>query len=302
MHPSNALDNDNWSSWIGRSVAMEQYLDPSCLQALAATLNVDSAKPLTTVPPAWHWAFFNAAVPHHQLAEDGHPRRDLPGSLLPPVPLPRRMWAGSRIQYIRPLPINVMAQKVSTIARIAPKTGRSGEMCFVTLEHTISVDGDVCLIEHQDIVYREASRPRLEKNNADHINTAQSTAPQEQDNVVWTHQLTPDQVMLWRYSAVTFNAHRIHYDLPYAQSVEGYESLVVHGPLTATLLHHFACTCLDGRVLHSFEFKGLSPLYVGKPLQLQAWPAADDACAIHLRAINSDGVVAMSALAKFKHC
>jgi 3-methylfumaryl-CoA hydratase len=231
MEDMNAMID--FSDWVGRTQTQRQRIDLLAVAALAATLDLDAAPHAgAPLPPGWQWLFFNPVARQSTLGEDGHPRRDLPGSFLPPIPLPRRMWAGSRIRYLAPLPVGAEAARISRILNIVPKEGRAGRMCFVTVEHTLAVDGRDCIVEDQDIVFREASPPSAAP--------AAELLPAEAAPVQWEEGLVPGTLLLFRYSALTFNGHRIHYDQPYARDVEGYRDLVVHGPLTATLLQQFA--------------------------------------------------------------
>ncbi|MEJ8850033.1 FAS1-like dehydratase domain-containing protein [Variovorax rhizosphaerae] len=282
---------NDFNDWVGRTETKHALIDPTAIAALAATLDVaDAPGSGESVPPGWQWLFFNPVAAQRVLGEDGHPRRDVEGSFLPPIPLPRRMWAGSRINYLAAVPIGSQAARTSQILKISPKAGRSGSMCFVTVSHTIAVDGRVCAVEEQDIVYREAATATA---TAPVVAEAASPAP-----VQWRDHLVPSTTLLFRYSALTFNGHRIHYDLPYARDVEFYRGLVVHGPLTATLLQQFAARCKPGQRLASFEFKGVSPLYCGEPMELQAWEDPLTS-ALHLRAVNAQGAAGMQASAKW---
>ncbi|MDR5765869.1 MULTISPECIES: MaoC family dehydratase N-terminal domain-containing protein [unclassified Caballeronia] len=276
--------------WTSRTEILHEHVDARRVEALAATLDVSmdvaEGNPL---PPGWQWLFFNPVARRSELGMDGHPRRDTPGSFLPPVPLPRRMWAGSRIQYLRGVPIGSEMTRTSRIAKHVEKEGRAGKLCFVTVEHRISVDGEGCIFEEQDIVYREAS-------SASPMTQPAPDAPSE-----FRQTFTADSTVLFRYSALTFNGHRIHYDKSYACEVEGYRNLVVHGPLTATLLQNFASSCRPGHRLSGFEFKGVSPLLVDEGFELQAWADADDSSLLRMRVIDARGALGMLASAQFRN-
>ena len=287
------MDTDNpFPGWTRRTEVLRQRIDPLAVEALAATLDL-AIEPARgkLLPPGWHWLFFNPVARRGSLGEDGHPIRET-SSFLPPVPLPRRMWAGSRIRYLSELPIGAEAMRSSRILHITNKEGRAGRLCFVTVEHRISIDrkGNSmdCIVEEQDIVYREAVQSISRPANA----VITPDAP-----VQWRERLTPDNTMLFRYSALTFNGHRIHYDQSYACDVEGYKSLVVHGPLTATLLQNFAQICKPQSRLKAFEFKGVSPLFVNETLELQAWCNPDDSSLLNMAAVDSNGALAMQATA-----
>jgi 3-methylfumaryl-CoA hydratase len=272
--------------WIGRESTHTQRIAAAPVAALAATLDMDEAPGIgSALPPGWQWLFFNPIVRRSQLGDDGHPRR---GDLLPPIALPRRMWAGSRIRYLAPLRIGALATRTSRILRIVEKIGKTGPLCFVTVAHTIASEGLDCIVEEQDIVYRDGVGP--------HPTTA-APSPATPVASQWTRTLTADTTLLFRYSALTSNGHRIHYDLPYARDVEGYRGLVVQGPLMATLLQGLALACRPGKPMSGFEFKGVNPLFVGAALTLQAWP--DSAGGIALRALDAQAILAMQASARW---
>jgi len=204
------------------------------------------------------------------------------------VALPRRMWAGSRIRYLSDLAIGSAAVRRSNILKVANKTGKRGSLCFVTVENVTCSDGRECIVEEQDIVYKEATAPGT---------PAPSPTPHE-DTPAWTRVVAPDTTLLFRYSALTFNGHRIHYDQAYARDVEGYPDLVVQGPLTATLLQGFAVEHAGGRQLAGFDFRGVNPLFVDRPFTLEGRQADDGALAVWAR--GPDGELAMSATATFR--
>ena len=282
----------DFSAWIGREETAQERIDPLRVAALAATLDCGVAPAEgDPLPPGWQWLLFNPAVRHSLLGEDGHPRRDGTAGFLPPVPLPRRMWAGGRIRYRVPLRVGALALRTSRILTVVPKQGRGGRICFVTVEHTTACDGRTCIVEEQDIVYREAAAPARPG--------AAPVAPPPADPVQVQERriLTPGSTLLFRYSALTFNGHRIHYDLPYAQEVEGYRGLVVHGPLTATLLQQFAQDFRPGTRLARFDFRGVAPLIAGEAVELQVCGDPADAQGLLLRAIDRHGALAMQASA-----
>ena len=244
-----------YEDWIGREERFEEEISVSKVQAMAATLDWDrSPQPGEPLPAGWHWLFFNPVVRRSQLGLDGHPRR---GGFLPPIENARRMWAGSRISYLSDLPVGALAQRVSSIQKIEHKVGRTGALWFVTVSHRTFCDGVMCISEEQDIVYREVS-PGMAKS------PAITPAPQHAE---WSFDVVPDPTLMFRYSALTFNGHRIHYDLDYAQRVEEYPNLVMHGPLTATFMQQF-CVQKTGRGLASFEFRGVSPLFSGQTIRI----------------------------------
>ncbi|CDZ61720.1 hypothetical protein [Neorhizobium galegae] len=173
------------------------------------------------------------------------------------------MWAGGRLQYIAPVPIGKIAEKISEILSVTPKSGKAGRLVFVTVRHRIVCDGAVCIEEAQDIVYREPPQA---------VAAPPASAPAAPEGATWSETLTPDPVLLFRYSALTSNGHRIHYDAPYAREAEGYPDLVVHGPLISTLLHGVARRARPGKRLHHFDFRAVSPLFVSAPFALEAAP------------------------------
>ena len=246
---------DDYSAWVGRSETREDVATAAPLAGLAALLDHD-VSPWTagTVPPLGHWLYFLPAARQSVIGEDGHPRRDSQG-LLPPVPLPRRMWAGSRLDFLTPIAVGAALTRVTTIEAIKPKRGASGDLLFVTLRHDIAANGVPAIREEQDIVFREPA-PASPAPQA-----PTPVAPAEPADA--TRSISPDPVLLFRYSALTFNAHRIHYDRDYARDVEGYAGLVVHGPLIATLLMDHAQRAAPDIVPRQFAFRAEAPLIDG---------------------------------------
>jgi 3-methylfumaryl-CoA hydratase len=275
-----------YDAWIGREELRTERIHATVVQAMAATLDMDTAMEAgEPLPPGWQWLFFNPAVRRSGLGADGHPKR---GGFLPPIELPRRMWAGSRLRYLADVPVGAEATRRSRILKVENKVGKRGSLWFVTVEHTTTCEGTACIIEEQDIVYREATPPG-----------ATAAAPPPYDGQAeWSRGFQPDTTLLFRYSALTFNGHRIHYDQAYARSEEGYPDLVVHGPLSATLLQHLALEHGNGRPLARFEFRGVSPLFVSRGFQLEGRHAEDGALALWAR--GPDGELAMSATAAFR--
>jgi 3-methylfumaryl-CoA hydratase len=277
-----------YEAWVGREEIRNAYILVSSVEAMAATLDLEPVpRSGDALPPGWQWMFFNPEARRNELGIDGHPKR---GGLLPPIELPRRMWAGSRIHYLRDLPVGAAATRRSRIQKIEQKAGKRGALCFVTVEHTITCKDAKCIVEEQDIVYREQPTPGL--------NVA--PPPQRYDGKAqWSRNFEADTMLLFRYSALTFNAHRIHYDQAYARDEEGYPDLVVHGPLTATLLQQFALEHAGGRRLSRFDFRGVMPLFVNRAFQLEG-RAAPDGATLAVWARGPDGDLAMSATAIFE--
>jgi 3-methylfumaryl-CoA hydratase len=233
--------------WIGRSETKTDTISVAPLVALSALLDRDDPRPQPgdRAPPLAHWLYFLPAYRESEVGPDGHA---LKGAFLPPVPLPRRMWAGSRLEFLRPLVVGSQATRTSTIKDVVPKQGRSGPLVFVTVRHEVSDGGGLVLSDEHDIVYRGESA----------LAAAHTPAPGGEQ---WKREIHPDPVLLFRYSAVTFNSHRIHYDHPYATGIEGYPGLVVHGPLIATLLLDLFRRNMPGARLTHYEFRALKPLY-----------------------------------------
>ena len=237
--------------WIGRTVERHDVVTAAPLVALSALLDREDPPPRNgdAAPPLAHWLYFLPVYRQSEAGPDGHA---LKGDFLPPVPLPRRMWAGSRLEFLRPFSVGAEVSCSSRIADIAHKEGRSGPLVFVTVRHEVSDAGGLVLTDEHDIVYRgeTALAPR-----------AASAAARAPEGEAWRREIHPDPVLLFRYSAVTFNSHRIHYDHPYVTQVEGYPGLVVHGPLIATLLVDLFRRSMPGATLRSFAFRALKPLY-----------------------------------------
>ncbi|WP_415806417.1 MaoC family dehydratase N-terminal domain-containing protein [Bordetella muralis] len=281
-----------YAAWVGREESRTEYVNVNTVAAMAATLDWEKTPAQgEALPPGWQWLFFNGAARRSGLGTDGHPQR---GGFLPPIELPRRMWAGSRIRYLNDLPIGEQATRQSRILKVENKVGKRGSLWFVTVQHTTTCQQRDCIVEEQDIVYREAT-PVTTATSA----SATPVKPARHEEIAqWGREVWPDTTLLFRYSALTFNGHRIHYDQAYARQEEGYPDLVVHGPLTATLLQQFALEYGDGRQLSSFDFRGVSPLFVAHPFQLEGREADDGSVDVWAR--GPDGELAMSAKATYR--
>lgn len=282
MQPT--LDPDILHRWIGKEETQVDTLHLGPANLMEMTL--DRAPTLgngDVLPPLWHWLYFLQSAPLSALGRDGHPAR---GGFLPPVALPRRMWAGGRFGFHTDLHLGASATKRSVIKDVASKFGRSGPLCFVTVRHEVNVEGNLAFWEEHDIAYREDPTEGA---------VPRPTEPIGED---WQHNetVTPSEVMLFRYSALTFNGHRIHYDRDYARSVEGHAGLVVHGPLIATLLMDLAQRTMNGAAPRSFDFRATSPLFDGAPFTLHANRDGDT---ITLAAATPEGRLAMQATATF---
>ena len=278
-----------WQDWIGRTESRSDAVDPAPLARWLATLDRDPTAD-GTAPQGFHWCLALPDAPTNALGADGHPRREAsPDSYLPPIPLPRRMWASSKVEFLYPLPVGAAIERRSRIASIAEKQGGTGALVFVEVAHETLAAGALAVRETQAIVFREAASP-------DAPLAPPPPGEGRFDAAGWDahREIRPSEALLFRYSALTFNSHRIHYDRPYAQEEERYRGLVVHGPLTATLLLDLARRHFGDQPLARFAFRGLSPAICGEPLHL-ALRGDDDA--IELGAFASDGRAVMSATA-----
>jgi 3-methylfumaryl-CoA hydratase len=275
---------DDLRRWIGKTTVAEDQVTATQARALGATLDRDvSFNTGDPLPPPWHWLYFLTMEPLSDAGPDGHPRR---GGFLPPVPLPRRMWAGSRMAFFRPLRIGDAIRRESRIADVKVKEGRSGMLVFVTVRHEITCGEESLLTDEHDIVYRDLQK-------ADVNAPAARSAPSDH---AWIREIRPTPVLLFRYSALTFNSHRIHYDFPYVTAVEGYPGLVVHGPLLATLLLDLLLRQRPDARVTRFEFRAVSPLFDNAPFAVCGRPDKDGKN-IALWAKAEDGRLAMDATA-----
>ena len=285
------VDHD-WKAWIGRTETAADWITPSRLAAWHATLDhaAEAPKDGDPAPLGFHWALAPAVARESELGPDGHARR---GGFLPPVTLPRRLWAGSRITFHRPLRVGERVERASMIQSVEEKQGRESALVFVTVRHRFSSDagGGVAIEEEQDLVYREPPPPS-------------TGAVERREDVVamdptWRHTIRPTETLLFRFSALTFNTHRIHYDRRYATHVEGYAGLVVHGPLIATLLLDLLQTHVSGERVGRFHFRAMRPtldtsdfLIFGapgaEPGQFKLWSTDNDG----VRAVEADAWVA----------
>jgi 3-methylfumaryl-CoA hydratase len=276
-----ALSPQKLDDWLDKQEVVKDDITAFPLKAMAATLDREESG--DSVPPLWHWLYFLPVAPMSETGPDGHPKR---GGFLPPVPLPRRMWAGGRLTFHAPLKVGEHATRTSTIANIEDKTGRSGRLVFVTVQHAVEAGGELKLEEEHDIVYRDAPQEG-------------ARPPQPQlapEGETWRRTIDADAVMLFRYSALTFNSHRIHYDHPYVTEVEGYPGLIVHGPLLATLLVDLVRREQPHATLQSFAFKAVRPTFAGQAFTVCGKPSADGKL-IDLWAKDHEGYLTMRATA-----
>ena len=258
MAPNGDSDLEHLSDWIGKTEHAEENLARFPLAGLTALLDYETP-PWNEgeLPPLAHWLYFLPVVRQSEMDTDGHPKR---GGFLPPVPLPRRMWAGGRLEFSNPLTVGGHSKRLSTIADVKVKEGASGRLVFVTVRHDISCNGQACITEQQDIVYREPVAPSAS------AAPAKKPKPLPKADVVRTLTATP--VMLFRFSALTFNAHRIHYDEIYTRDVEGYAERVVHGPLLATLLADLFLRSAPDQRIGKFSFRATRPCFANSPFDL----------------------------------
>lgn len=280
-----------WSEWIGREMRAADRLDPALAARWCATFD-RNAPPDEAMPQGIHLCLCTPEARTDRLGEDGHPLRDdSPASFLPPIPLPRRMWASSAMQFHGPIAIGARIERISRIASVEAKSGKRGDMVFVEVDHETRADGTLVVSERQSIVYLEGLAPDAP------LSPPEATG-ESFDASAWDahRMLVPDERLLFRYSALTFNTHRIHYDTPYAREIERYRGLVVHGPLTASLLLQLAAEHYGENRLTRFAFRGLSPAIVGEPLHLVLRGTGQD---IELGAFASDGRQVVKASATF---
>lgn len=272
---------DALDDWIGREERRQDVATAATLARFRATL--DSEADGDIVPPGFHWCLCLPDAPTAGLGADGHPAK---GGFLPPVDLPRRMWAGSVVVFAAPIRVGAAIDRVSRVVGIEEKLGATGRLVFVEVEHVTFADGVEAVLESQHLVYRAPASVPLAMPAAMGADLA---------GWEWQRSLVPNEALLFRYSALTFNSHRIHFDLPYAQGEEGYPGLVVHGPLTATLLLDLLARAVGAERIEMFRFRGVAPAFAGQPLHLVARPGAEGA--IELVALGGDGRAVMQARA-----
>jgi 3-methylfumaryl-CoA hydratase len=279
-------DLEKLKEWIGRKESDTDYVTVPAVHRLAATLDRDDPMPRTgdPLPIGWHQILFPRVVRHSQIGPDGHPQR---GDFLPPVPLPRRMFAGKRTTFHADLQVGDAVRRDSVIKDVTVKQGRTGTMVFVTVKTDLTSPRGLAITEEQDIVYREPPAPG-----------APPQPPQPAPGkAVWTRTVTPDPVMLFRYSALTFNGHRIHYDKPYVTQVEGYPDLIMNGGLTTLLVFELARAHGPSPLRH-ITSRNVRALFVNQPITLGGEPAAGGKTA-KLWALNPEGALALTAEVEF---
>ena len=271
-----------FEKWIGRTTTSEEIAERWPLAGLSAALDLANAPDDgEEILPLAHWLYFPPTAPQSRIGPDGHPKR---GDFLPSVPQPRRMWAASDIQFQAPIRIGDRMRKTARIANIAEKMGKTGPLIFVTVENHYEIAGRQALTETQSLVYRDDPAP----------GEAPPPAKPAPTGPAWSVRIDPDPVLLFRYSAVTFNAHRIHYDEPYATGVEGYPGIIVHGQLTATLMLQACLSANAGRRPAEFSFRAVKPLFSGSPFFVEGAPGAEKG-SFKLWARNAEGDLSMTA-------
>jgi 3-methylfumaryl-CoA hydratase len=280
-------DLNTLRDWIGRSEVLHDSITAAPVRALNATLDHEPMPiaPGLPLPPLWHWLYF---LPHHRQSEigaDGHAKR---GGFLPPVPLPRRMWAGSQFEFRAPVRVGDAVERTSTIDDVTVKQGRTGQLVFVKVRHELRCNGaaEAAIVEFHDIVYRDAKKPGDVE-----------PPPVKATRGEWQREIVPDDVLLFRYSALTFNGHRIHYDRKYVTEVEGYPGLIVHGPLIATLLTDLVRRHAPEAQIAAFRFKAVRPTFDLHPFKVNG---QRDGNTVKLWAQDHEGWLTMDATATLK--
>jgi 3-methylfumaryl-CoA hydratase len=281
------VDLEYLRTWVGKEVVDDDVLGVRHARLMAATLDLSQQDVRAGAPmqPLWHWLYFLQGLPPSELGRDSHPAR---GGFLPPVPLSNRMWAGGQLEFAQPLRLGAHVRKRSSVVSVDHKQGRTGDLVFVTVRHEVDQDGRPALTELHDIVFKDPTPPTA------------SASVDEPARPTPTHveQFTPDSTTLFRYSALTFNGHRIHYDHDYCREVEGYPNPVIHGPLNATLLAMLAQR-VAGKPLRRFKYRGLRPALLGQTLRLEAAPDPEEGDGLLLWAVLANGQVCMQASANF---
>ncbi|WP_047468676.1 FAS1-like dehydratase domain-containing protein [Delftia sp. ZNC0008] len=252
------IDLDHLRTWIGKVTEAEDIISVRHARLMAASLGLPQSDFVAgaQLPPLWHWLYFLEGLPPSELGRDGHPAR---GGFLPPVPLANRMWAGGNLEFLQPLLLGSTVRKRSYVKSVDHKQGRSGHLVFVTVRHELYYCGELAVVEDHDIVYKPPTRP----------GAARPTVPVDLPKPTHSETFEATSTLLFRYSALTFNGHRIHYDQDYCREVEGYSNLVVHGPLQATLLAALAQRLAPTPIKH-FRYRGVQPNLLGTPLVFHA--------------------------------
>lgn len=272
MQATTLESNINITEWIGNQQSTQDHICEILVRRMAATLGVPSPKASEPLPELWHWMFFQPEHSSDELGDDGHAQL---GGFMPPALGRNRMWAGGSLEFSQPLIIGESATCDSSIENIVEKQGSTGSLVFVTVRHDYTQQGQHKFTERQNIVYRIPTPP---KNTSD-------AAPEAQ----WSKCITPDSTLLFRYSAVTFNGHRIHYDYPYVTDTEGYDNLVVHGPLMAILALHGCISAHPNKVVKRFKYRGIRPVTLGHDIHIEGKIVDDSQAEVWIS--NEDGII-----------
>lgn len=270
------------NDWVGNSFDISDSMAPEQLKKFEALMNDDpeAVTEGSVISPCGHWVYFNPPIPQADLSISGHERNS---NFLPPVDLPRRMWAGGTIKFKKPLKTGTPADKKSTITKIEEKEGKKGKLCFVTIRHQVSASGSVAIDEEQTIVYREES-----EKGAHPIRTQPLDIDPE-----WRKSTKPDSIQLFRYSALTFNSHRIHYDQDYAREMEGYPNVLVHAPFLVLLMVNAFTSKSDGKVVSEIEYENVGPVYLGEQITICGKTADNNKTALRIH--GPEGKLAVKA-------
>lgn len=276
-----------YAAWIGRQETSEALVHAYPADFMAATLDRDDppCRDGDPIPAGWHIFYLLEVTKLKDTGPDGHPKR---GGFLPPIDLPRRMWAATRSTFHAPVRVGDTIRRTSTIRAVTPKTGKSGRLCFVTIRHEIANAAGPCVTEEQDVVYREAEG-----------SGAAPAPPKPPAEAVWRRDIHPSAVLLFRFSALTMNSHRIHYDRTYVTETEGYPGLLVHGPLTQILLLDLFRREHPGAALKGFSVRAVSPLYDTRDFAVEGAPG-DAPGTARLWAVNHEGGLAMTGEATYE--
>lgn len=295
MEQAGGAANESWRAqlgdWVGRKETRHDVAHGWPVAALAATLDRNEPELMSgnaagaAIPLGWHWLYFLDAKPASELGPDGHPRR---GGFLPPIPLPRRMWAGGRLEFVRPLRVGETIRRDSEIVSIESKQGRSGALVFVTVRHLVHAGGALAVREEHDIVYRDMPR----------ANEPMPAARPAPAHAPWRREIQADPVLLFRFSALTFNGHRIHYDLDYATREEHYPGLVVHGPLQTLLMLDLCRRQQASRPVRTLDYRAVHPIFHTERFTVNGHPGVDGSSA-ELWTANAAGSYAMTGAVAF---
>ena len=283
---------DELQPWVGNTETVVDHITPRLAASNHATFDLDGPAPVAgdAVPAGFHWLLCPPIAAWRDLGPDGHPAR---GGFLPPVPLPRRMWAGSHIELHGALRVGDEVKRTSTVGALNAKRGRSGELVFLEVDHRFEVAGQLRVRERQRVVYREMPPAGVQPARPDNAEPPPQDAP--------IRRLVPDPPMLFRYSAITFNGHRIHYDADYCRTEEGYPGCVIHGPITGTLLLQCAQAIAGERAVASLDFRARNPAFIGDSVSVYAdQDTVANGGPVALRALKDDGTLIMSAEATFR--